>query len=113
MPPPGTYIVLSQRLYEEQGQHVGICDELGLATCGKDFAEAKRRLTNAIFLVLNKALERGEIDALLEEKGIEIQTAPQKQIMTFRQVSLRAHEWLTPSFFPLGEALGNPERVPV
>lgn len=107
MPPPDTYIILSQRLFEEQGQYVGVCDELGLATCGTDFNEAQRRLTDAMILVLSKATELGEFDALLKEKGIEIQTAPQKQIMTFHQVSLRAHEWLSPWFMPLGDAQGK------
>ncbi len=109
MIPRDSYIVLSERLFEEQGQYVGICDELGLATCGKDFMEAERRLHNAIHMVLNKATEKGDIEALLREKGIDVRTPPTRQIHTFNQISLRSHEWLSPSVFPLGER----QRVPV
>jgi len=102
---PGSYFIVSQRIFEEDGEHVGICDELGLATCGKDFEDAKSRLASAILTVLNKATELGEIESLLAEKGISVHipASTQTPIMSYNHFSLRPHECLSPTQITMGD----------
>ena len=54
-------ITLTYRFLEdEDGEITGICDELGLASCGRDIDAAKAALEKAISLVLNGMTEKEE-----------------------------------------------------
>ena len=100
----GNYFIISQRIFEEDGEYVAICDELGLATCGKDFEDAKSRLGTAITMVLNKATERGEVEEFLADKNITVYAQAQKAIMTYNHpFSLRPQECLSPAQFTIGD----------
>ena len=55
----------------EGGQFMGRCMQLGLATSGKTHEEARRRIHKATHIVIEAARGRGELEALMVEKGIE------------------------------------------
>ena len=61
---------LTYRFVEEGGQVASICDELGLASYGKDIRAAKVALDEATSGVLRLMEERGELAAYLQARGV-------------------------------------------
>ena len=55
----------------EGGQFMGRCMQLGLSTVGSTHAEARKRIHKATHVVISAARDRGELDALMLEKGIK------------------------------------------
>ena len=99
---PGSYILLTKRISEEESQFVAICDELGIASCGTDLDDAHSHLDEAITLLLNRLTEMGEIESYLMDRSIEVlpPEVPNKKnkkagVRQFKHVSLRDKEWLT------------------
>lgn len=101
---PGAYIMLSHRIFQEDGQFVSVCDDLGLSSCGKTFDEAQDHLASAISLVLNAAEQRGETAKLLAERQIPIHNQGETPFRRFDDISLRPHEWLSSSMLQVGDA---------
>jgi len=72
MPDKKAYIRLEMTIAKEGKDYSAFCDELGLATCGITFEEAEHRLNKITIMTLNAATKRGEIEALLKERGIPL-----------------------------------------
>ena len=69
---PLTFII-----YEEDGQFVAHCRELGTATCGDTMDEAARNIREAVTLHLETLEDLGEKEKYFKQKGIELQPVPQ------------------------------------
>ena len=68
---PLAYILLSERIIEEpNGLFSAFCDELGSATFGESHDKALDRLQKANLLLLNEATKNGDLNDLLEGRGI-------------------------------------------
>ncbi len=86
-------ILLTEIIREEEGKYIAFCRELGLATCGKSFEEARKRIEESTGLVLNAATRKGEINALLKEKRIRIYNVG--ELVTHRRLAVRSESWIT------------------
>lgn len=87
------YILLSYRFLEEDGQIASLCDELGLASYGKDIDAARAGLEEAISAVLNTLDERGEVWDYLEVRGIRVFEESEEPVSkTFTNLTLRVGE---------------------
>lgn len=83
---------------QPNGSYSAFCKELGLATCGKSFNEAQRRLHKATLLVLNSAIKREEIEQLLDEKDIPITESFEYDTPRLYNFCMTPNEWARPSF---------------
>lgn len=86
-------IILTEIITEENGRYAAHSKELGLATCGNTFEEARRRIEAATVLVLNTATKKGEIDALLREKRIRVYS--KDEIRMPRRLSVPPRSWVS------------------
>lgn len=83
---------------EEDGRWTAECKELGTATFGDTFEEAKKDLDEAIELHLNTLTEVGEIERFFRENGITIGTfsttkSVRKSIPVAPNVFMNSHEY--------------------
>lgn len=80
---PLAYILLSERIIEEpNGLFSAFCDELGSATYGESYDKASERLQSANLLLLNEATRNGDLDGLLESRGILLHHFDRSTAMT-------------------------------
>lgn len=91
------FILLSYRFLEEDGQIASICDELGLASCGKDIPTAGQGLDEAISIVLNTLTKQGQIGEYLKERSVTLFKDAESPTKTFAHYTMRPGEWLTTS----------------
>jgi predicted RNase H-like HicB family nuclease len=83
------YIIVTVDLFEEEGQYVGRCRELGTAACGDTFDEANEALIEAIDLQLDALEQVGERERFFRENGIKLYpTRPALKTLKERRVSL-------------------------
>ncbi len=74
------YILLTVTFFEEDDQWVGLCQELGTATCADTLDEAHEALEEAIFMQLNALEELGERPRFFEKHGIRLyRTKPSRK----------------------------------
>lgn len=66
------YIIVTVRFSQEEGQWVGQCPELGTATCGDTWEEAKEAIEEAIELKVDTLSGLGELPRFLAEHGIPL-----------------------------------------
>ena len=66
------YIVLTVIFKPEDEVWTAECKELGTATFGDTFAEAKQNLEEAIVLHLNTLAKVGELERFFKEHGVKI-----------------------------------------
>ena len=61
---------------QEEGQWVGICDELGTATCSETLEQTKADLKDAVELQLNEVDRLSDVKGYLTDNNVE--TVPAK-----------------------------------
>ena len=66
------YIVLTLTVEQEDDQFVGICPELGTASCGDTIEEAFSNLEEAIEVHLEALRDIGSLDRVFRERAIEV-----------------------------------------
>lgn len=66
------YVILTQRFYQEEGQWVGDCEELGVAHCGDSLDEVRAGLEELLMLTLNTMESVGERERFFAEHGITL-----------------------------------------
>lgn len=66
------YVKLTLKVWREADQWLGECQELGTATFGDTFEEAKQALEEAVQLNLEGLSETGELCRFLEENRIRV-----------------------------------------
>jgi predicted RNase H-like HicB family nuclease len=82
-----SYVNLHFSAFEEDGQWVGRCEELGVSTCADTRAAAEAGIVEATTLYLETLQDEGELGRVLAEHGL--------QVITGGQPRLRA-EWEEP-----------------
>lgn len=93
MNPGDRYISLTFNIWEEAGMFAAECVELGTATCGDTFEEARENLFDAIGLHLNVLEEEGERPPVFREKGIRVQTYTKSTRPRAATISVRPGTW--------------------
>lgn len=63
------------RAYEEDGQWVSECVELGTASCGKTMPEALSAIIDATNLYIEVLSDEGELADVLRERGVTVERA--------------------------------------
>lgn len=66
------YVILTLRFYQEEGQWVGDCEELGVAHCGDSLDEVRAGLEELLMLTLNTMESVGDRERFLAEHGITL-----------------------------------------
>lgn len=66
------YVLLAFRVFEEDGQYVSECVELGVASCGDTIDEAFKNIREASMLYIDTLEQEGERERLFKERGIVI-----------------------------------------
>jgi predicted RNase H-like HicB family nuclease len=77
MPETRGHVRLHFRTFEEDGQWVSRCQELGISTCADTRAEAETGIIEATTLYLETLEDEGELGRVLSEHGLSI-TAEQQ-----------------------------------
>jgi predicted RNase H-like HicB family nuclease len=77
------YIILTILLKEEKGTWTAECKELGTATFGETFEEAKANIKEAVDLHLNTLEDVGECTRFLKEKKVPIKYSEPPRQVTF------------------------------
>jgi predicted RNase H-like HicB family nuclease len=70
------FLELTSVVWPEEDQWVSQCVELDVASSGSTPDEAQEQLMDALCAYLNTLEELGEREQVLEERGIEVYTAP-------------------------------------
>ncbi|MCE2501396.1 MAG: hypothetical protein J4G13_11120 [Dehalococcoidia bacterium] len=65
-------IKLAFAYHEEEGQWVGICIELGTATCAETLEQTQTELKDAVELQLNGVDRISDVKSYLADNGVEI-----------------------------------------
>lgn len=73
------YIALTYQFHEEDGQYVGVCKELGTATCGSTLDEAYGNLREAVAEHLEALEELGERERFFTSHNIRVFATPELQ----------------------------------
>ena len=71
------YVILTLRFYQEEGQWVGDCEELGVAHCGDSLDEVRAGLEELLMLTLNTMEGVGERERFFAEHGITLHPSDQ------------------------------------
>ena len=71
------YVILTMRFFQEEGQWVGDCEELGVAHCGDSLDEARAGLEELLALTLNTMASVGERERFFAEHGIALHPSDQ------------------------------------
>jgi predicted RNase H-like HicB family nuclease len=66
------YVVLTYRVYREDDQFVGRCDELGVSTCADTIDDAFSGIDECVSLYLETIEELGERERIFRERAIEL-----------------------------------------
>jgi len=69
------HVRLHFRVFEEDGQWVGRCQELGISTCADTRAEAEAGVIEATTLYLETLEDEGELGRVLAEHGLKVAPA--------------------------------------
>lgn len=69
---PAGYLLLLFRVLPEDGQFVGVCEELDIASCGDSPDAALRAVFDAVLLYLNTLEELGDRERVFKEKDLRI-----------------------------------------
>ena len=93
MNPGDRYISVTFNIREEAGMFAAECVELGTATCGDTFEEARKNLIDAIGLHLNTLEEVGERPRAFRDKGIRIKTYTESTRPRATTISVRPGTW--------------------
>ncbi len=72
------HILLTIKIFEDEGQFAAECMELGTATCGDTFEEAYENIKEAIEAHLAALDELGLLNKTLKEKGIKVKERTRK-----------------------------------
>ncbi len=71
------YVILTLRFYQEEGQWVGDCEELGVAHCGDSLDEVRAGLEELLMLSLSTMESVGERERFFAEHGITLHPSDQ------------------------------------
>lgn len=82
------YVVLTFELFEEDGQWVGRCRELGTAICADTLAGANDDLHEAVSLHLNTLEKVGERKRFFKNHGIKLYRASESPSLPRPRVPL-------------------------
>ena len=66
------HVLLTLRIYADDGQFAGECVELDVASCGDDLEEALRNTLEATALALERLDARGEREYALSTAGVKL-----------------------------------------
>lgn len=66
------YVVLTFKIYPEDGQYVSECRELGTASCGDTIDEALQNIREASVQFLNAIEANGERDRIFRKRNIPV-----------------------------------------
>ena len=69
---PDYTIKLTLAYHEEEGQWVGICTELGTATCAETLEQTQTELKDAVELQLNGVDRLSDVKGYLADNDVEI-----------------------------------------
>jgi predicted RNase H-like HicB family nuclease len=91
------YILVTLSLHREGDQWVGLCPELGTATCGDTLDEALEALREGIALHLQTLSDVGECECFLKKQGVTVyRKKPTRQaVASERPLSLLDEEAIT------------------
>lgn len=92
------YIVVTYRVYPEDGQFVSVCEELGTSSCGDTVDEALRNIEDATKLYLNAIEAAGERDRIFRERNIPIYPVQPTQA---RHVRAQSRDIVSSGVLPL------------
>ncbi len=98
---PCGHIHLTFRFYQEDGQWVAECEELGVSSCGATLDEAVRNLREATDEYLNAIEEEGQRERIFREAGIRVLAGPPPLEAPPRTVQARPDEYVTAAVMPL------------
>ena len=71
------YVILTLRFFQEEGQWVGDCEELGVAHCGDSLDEVRAGLEELLMLTLNTMESVVERERFFAEHGITLHPSDQ------------------------------------
>ena len=71
------YVILTFRFFQEEGQWVGDCEELGVAHCGDSLDEVRAGLEELLILTLSTMESVGERERFFAEHGITLHPSDQ------------------------------------
>jgi predicted RNase H-like HicB family nuclease len=91
------YIDLTFKAYKEDDQYVSECIELGVASRGDTRDEAFAAIADAVTLYLSTLIDRGEIDRMFRERGIEVHGGDPPDGESVVSVTARRHEFISPT----------------
>ena len=75
------YLLLLFRVSEEDGQFVGLCEELGVSSCGDTLADALAATFEAAILYLNTLEQLGDRERVFKEKKLHLSSlVPTKDV---------------------------------
>ena len=66
------YVILTLRFFQEEGQWVGDCEELGVAQCGDSLDEVRAGLEELLMLTLYTMESVGERERFFAEHSITL-----------------------------------------
>lgn len=92
------YILLTCRVFEEDGLYVGECVELGVSSFGNTVGEALDALAEATTLYMNTLEAEGQVNRVLKERGLKITPAPRTRTLSVRA---RPGEVIAPRSVPV------------
>ena len=95
-----SYVILTLRFFQEEGQWVGDCEELGVAHCGDSLDEVRAGLEDLLALTLDAMESVGERERFFAEHGITLHPADRPMPAQDYQVFPNTH-------------LVEPKRIPI
>ncbi len=95
-----SYVILTLRFFQEEGQWVGDCEELGVAHCGDSLDEARAGLEELLALTLDTMESVGERERFFADHGIVLHPSA-------RPVPAQQYHVLPDTY------LVEPRRIPV
>lgn len=98
--PRTAYVILTIELFEEEGQWVGYCRELGTSICADTMEQARDDINDAILLHLNTLEDVGERSRFFKNHGIKLHRGTEEVTRCRPRVQL--NKFVTCQTVPIG-----------